>query len=691
MGAVVASRLWRDPPRTAGHPGGSFAISRWADGRPVLVVGRVVGNPDGRAKGDQFLFDARWMKRGFTPATPVVGRVAVFRFSPRTALVWGDEAALWGLLSLPRTAAAPGTFNARSYDASRGVHARLFVPKEKSWLIRRASPWNPFRWAGALRDQMGRVFAARLKPRAAAVLSGLVLGRRVAGFGDIADDFRRSGTAHLLVASGSNVGFALGLWWFAARWVLFWPRRWVWAAAPFWAFLYAGVAGGEPPVVRAALMASAGAAGRLLGRWDRPEQPLFLSAGILLTLNPGVVFNPGFQLSYAATLGIATFWPRWESLWSAPHGPLALWGIGRAGFRLLGMSLAAQLALAPLLLFHFGRFSIAGLLANLLAVPLAGLGLGLGVGLFVFHELGLGFLASGTAAVAEKAVECLLGWAGFCGRWPWAEVRADLTPVQAAALGGFVVAVFVLISFPPKRWWWLFPLGFAAGAVLFWGGRRPDAPALRIAWFGREGAVVRTSAGATWLDFGEDEIQPLWVSEFLRGQGVRRLRRWIRCGPAAPPPGFDIPITEILDASKDGPDEDVWREGGVRWTVVHPGVGSEGTAVLLEHGRERALIGLSPSEKGAAALARRVPGNIDVLGWRPRTGSPRVAEALGGWNFRHLVFLGRRASPALLRNTGSAGFYRPSRGAVAWSAESGGGRLSLLAEETPSVMTTGVW
>lgn len=682
-GAWAALRLWGAPPLA------SDDVARWADGRPVRLIGRVLRPPETGPRGESLLVRTEWLKAPGAPARRTTGNVVAFCAassapvtgnSPERAAArprWGDRVALWGPLFPSRPAAAPGVFDTAAADERRGARARLMVPVGKAVVLLRLSPFSPRRWAGALRDRLAAVFFARLSPRSAEILGGLVLGRRSRGVEDLLDDFRRSGTAHLLVASGSNVGIALTLWWWAARWGLWWPRRWTLLAVPFWAFLYAGVAGSEAPVLRAALMASLGALGHALGRWDRPEHSLFLSAGILLAIRPTALFDAGFQMSYAATLGIAV---ALNSIPGPPDSPPPRAGLRARAFhfvrrwarQLFGMSLAAQAALAPLLLYYFGRFSLAGFLSNLLAVPLAGLCLASGLALFGFDAVGLEAASRALAALSERAVGVLLAWVRWTARIPGAEVHARFSLTQTILLAGAVIGVFAFVRSRRRR----FAVGAAAGAaaVFLAGVLRPAAPDFRLVWWGRDAVLVQTPAGSGLFDSSPDGALPA-AAGFLRGQGVDRPV-W-RCSPVAHPLRF---------AASGGVARD--REGDVRWTAFVGGP-RDGVLYLLERGSSRALLGFEVSEALAVAAAPRLPSVVDVLGWRPRAGAPAALDRLSRTTPRAVVFQGRSPS-ASLRRTGTA-MYFPGRGAVAWTGGRDGGRLSEFAAASPPVRRPSVW
>ncbi|MBL0349825.1 MAG: ComEC/Rec2 family competence protein [Elusimicrobia bacterium] len=680
-GAWAALRLWGTPPAARDD------VARWADGRPARVVGRVLRPPERSARGETLLLRAEWLKAFGAAPRPVSGNVVAFcAFSSAAAAgttpaprpVWGDRVSLWGPLVPSRPAAAPGLYDSAAADERRGARARQIVPAGKAAVVERLSPFSPRRWAGALRDRLGSAFAARLSPRSSEILGGLVLGRRPRGVDDLMEDFRRSGTAHLLVASGSNVGIALALWWFLARWALWWPRRWTLLAVPFWAFLYAGVAGGDAPVLRAALMASLGAFGHALGRWDRPEHPIFLSAGILLAIHPASLFEAGFQMSYAATLGIAVAWNRIQGA-PPPSDPRtigaarAVRGFGLHARRLFGMSLAAQAALAPLLLFYFGRFSVAGLLSNMIAVPASGLCLTLGLCLFGFETMGWTPAARGLAAVTERAVGAFLAWVRFSARLPGAELHARLSFEQTIFLSAGILAAFAFLLTRRRFFgWWAAAAGAAA---LLLGAARPPAPPFRLVWWGRDAVFLQTPAGVGLFDSTKDGTLN-GLPGFLGGLGVERLA-WRH------PPGDFRPAGA---ASVGGVAQG--RDGGIEWTVFSRGP-DDGVLLLLEREGRRALLGFEASEALAAAAAPRLPPTVDILGWRPRPGAPAALDRLTRTEVRTAVFQGRTAS-ASLRRTGAALCFS-ARGALAWTGGADGGRWSELAEAPPPVRRPAVW
>ncbi|MCM8821029.1 MAG: competence protein ComEC family protein, partial [Candidatus Omnitrophica bacterium] len=173
----------------------------------------------------------------------------------------------------------------------------------------------------------------------------------------------RSGTYHLLVISGLHIGFIL-----LFLKVLFIPLAELNNRHPkfFSAFtliiiwFYTGITGFRVPVVRAVLMCSLFFIGEILERDMDIITSIMAAALLLLLINPSNLFDASFQLSFTATLGIVLFWRRFKLLDKNYIKAIILTG------------LAAQMAVFPLLLYHFGYFYPSGLLNNVIFVPFTG-------------------------------------------------------------------------------------------------------------------------------------------------------------------------------------------------------------------------------------------------------------------------------------------------------------------------------
>ena len=207
----------------------------------------------------------------------------------------------------------------------------------------------------SLRQKIILFFQRLLPEPAASLVLGVLLGVKSALPDDFYQDLVRTGTLHVVVASGANVilvaSFAFPLLnrFFNRRKALLLTLPLIW----FYVFL----CGAEPPLLRAAIMTSFSLGGSFFGRQKESWRGLVLAAVLLALFTPEVVFDLGFQLSFASSAGIIFLKNRLESFFS--------WLPTLGSFKDdLLTTLAAQIFTVPLLLISFGQFSPFSFLAN---------------------------------------------------------------------------------------------------------------------------------------------------------------------------------------------------------------------------------------------------------------------------------------------------------------------------------------
>jgi competence protein ComEC len=251
----------------------------------------------------------------------------------------------------------------RDYYASQGVHLELRGSR-LVWLADRGGGWGVI---DALhRDALRRLGADDDPPADRALVAGLTLGETGALPADVRAEFRTSGLYHLVAVSGQNVAlvvlFALAC--LALLGVIGAPARVVAAGITI---VYVLVTGAGPSIVRAgvagAMVAVAWLASRPVARWHL----LACGAAVVLALNPLDLFNPGFQLSFAAVWAIFAVAPRLQG------------SLGSA----VAVSVACTLVTTPIAWWHFGRLAPLSVPANLLALPAVGPLLGCGLSAIV--------------------------------------------------------------------------------------------------------------------------------------------------------------------------------------------------------------------------------------------------------------------------------------------------------------------
>ncbi len=206
-----------------------------------------------------------------------------------------------------------------------------------------------------LRQRILELYGKFLPEPHSALLSGIVLGTKSSLAPTFFEGLRTTGTLHVVVASGMNISLFAGS--ILNGLAIFVSRRRAIIPALLGVLTYVVLVGFEPPIVRAAVMGAISFAAQAYGREFDAWRALFISAALLLLLNPLWLFDVGFQLSFAATAGMLAFGVRIHRLLSHV-----------AGFMREGLSttLAAQIPVTPILFVAFGQVSLVSPLVNAL-------------------------------------------------------------------------------------------------------------------------------------------------------------------------------------------------------------------------------------------------------------------------------------------------------------------------------------
>ncbi len=277
--------------------------------------------------------------------------------------------------------------------------------------------------------------------REAALARGFVLGEDEAVDSTTTEDFRRSGLSHLLAVSGQNVAL-LALLAMPLLAALGMPlrTRLVWILGLIAA--YVPLAGAGPSIQRAGIMGALSVLATLAGRRASRLYALAVAAVVLLVLEPGIAADVGWQLSFAAVLGIL--------LLAVPLRAAITALIGAGGWRRpladgAAMTIAASLATAPLIAFHFESISTMTLIANLLALPAVPPAMWLGMLSAVVGQV------PGAPVEALNALDALVlayiaQVAAWCGRpsWAYLHMRLGVGGLLASYLGIAATAILAL-------------------------------------------------------------------------------------------------------------------------------------------------------------------------------------------------------------------------------------------------------
>lgn len=685
--AVLLLFAWAAHQRQFPPPGDISRLVRGANItgpiQPVAmeVQGTICGTPRRSDFGQEFPFAVTRVRPPQVAVRPRSVRLptaqpglggAVWVRAPRDEN-WreGDVLALNGeLMNLPRA----GNFGERQRRAryiSALCWSLLRVRENRARLVHRETGSigaHLVTLRAALQERYANAFRQRglLYPDTSAqLLSAMILGDRAGEPLPYAtrEAFRRAGLTHLLVASGSQVALLCALMLAAGR--ALGLRGFPLFASTFAVLLfYALLTGGAASIWRAAVGGGCLTLAAALGRPADRISLLAVAFVCLLCIDPAQIQDIGFQLTFAATWGLAVLAP-------ALSRRLGRLQFNPAATQFCGALLGAQLATLPFLLYHFGQVGIQGLAANALALPLAALLVGSGLlGLFFSPANLLNYhLAGGIREIAEQVA----GWPGAGAR----SLPISLFPALLLC-GGLLIMTINFSQLraiardelkhlrPGRHLRWTLVIVAALTLASQWRRipwLRDNRLRVTLLDVGQGESIVISSAGRTVLIDGGSSSAPLRadvgasvIVPFLQSQGVRRLDALIithadadHCN-ALKTVLREVPVDTVIDGAGATPDislieqvdylalrNEIRRRGipfapakaglrvvlGDAWLdflaplsppVEYPGGGNNGSAVtMLHHGEVRMLFTGDIESAAEARLAGRTDLRCDIL------------------------------------------------------------------------------
>ena len=370
----------------------------------------------------------------------------------KTALIWAYLAldslqkapqvgqSLWletKILGLPKVT-NPGAFDFGSYLLQKGYSGQVFLRAgEWGYLDRgRGSPSFIKEWQSYLLQE---IESWRWSKERESVFKALLLGYKNDLTNELKSDFAAAGAMHLLAVSGLHVGIVylllsylfVGLRYFKNLQLV----SSILIILGIW--LYAFISGASPSVLRSATMFSIMAAAQNLERPGSSFRSIFLSAFLMLIYNAQWLFDLGFQLSYSALLGILIWQPKIESLLHIKSRALN-WL-----YKLVSVSLAAQIGTLPLSLYYFHQFPTYFWLSNILMIPLVTLLMYSG---FLLLLLGQSEVLALAYDLLGNLFGLLINLNDFIANLPLALiVNIPFSALQALLLAGLVFALSVFV------------------------------------------------------------------------------------------------------------------------------------------------------------------------------------------------------------------------------------------------------
>jgi competence protein ComEC len=376
----------------------------------------------------------------------------------------------------------PGQSDLTEYRMRRALLFTGWFDSKRLVLLSSADRWRI--WLDEVRRRLAeRTRSLAPTPQSAALYLTLAAGLRAELGNDLEDQFALSGLAHVLSVSGLHVAALAVLTLRLMRFLVVrtWPgARLVDAkrvAAPLsipWIWAYVLFTGNQTPAVRSAVMATTAFAAMAL--WTKADtlNSLALAAIALLAFDPAGIADLSLQLSFSAVLSLILLAPAIRAALpikspdpGASSRSFRLQKLREAGLQTFCASAAATLVGAPLVAASFHRVSLAGLISNIVCLPLCGLLTVLaaaGAAAFVaFPPAAVPFLYAGS-----WASEALLWIVGWFAASPGAAISVPSFGTWSSALFALGLLVFALGSGRWRAGAALMPLGMASGLVFPW-------------------------------------------------------------------------------------------------------------------------------------------------------------------------------------------------------------------------------
>jgi competence protein ComEC len=339
-------------------------LAYYNDQGTVTVTGVVVEAPDVRDRYVNLKLSARLVE--IDGESHQVKGLALVRIGRYPSYSYGDELEVADSLETPPESE---DFSYKDYLARQDIHSMMDFGRI---ILLSRGHGDPFHGAiYALKAHLQETIARLFPEPSASLLTGILLGVETGIPDDLLEDFNATSTTHIIAISGFNiaiVGGAIGL--LTKRFLGVYKAA---VVSIFVIALYTVLVGADAAVVRAAIMGSLALVALIAGRQTYALASLAAAALLMTLWNPLLLWDVGFELSFAATLGLILLVRPWKehvqarlSHWITEERATAL-------VRLLSeplfVTLAAQLAVWPITLYYFRRFSLVSPLTNLLIIP----------------------------------------------------------------------------------------------------------------------------------------------------------------------------------------------------------------------------------------------------------------------------------------------------------------------------------
>lgn len=363
---------------------------------------------------------------------------------------YGDRVGFVADLHEPSGNYIPGGLNWAAYLFRKGISAEA---RAVSALEEIAPAPSYVKSASNFRKRVISSFNKNLSPQEAAVLAGVFIGEKRSVDENLKQDFQKSGAMHLLVASGSNVGFIVVIVYAICAWLKM--RRFTSGlVALLVSGFYVAASGLDTPLVRAYIMFAVGLIAFMSRRESGGFHSLVLAAFIILCASPRALFDVGFQMSFLAAYGLVVGIALWNdrirrisdvffNLRKTSAGERR----ANLAYKILSLgavSIFAQLFIYPLMAVYFHQISLISVFSNIILVPASGIAMTLGFLLALFPSFG--FVTTLLAGAASAFLKFFILLVKFFAAMPVAYI--NVPEPSSLVIGGFYILAWTFLHWP---------------------------------------------------------------------------------------------------------------------------------------------------------------------------------------------------------------------------------------------------
>jgi competence protein ComEC len=434
-----------------------------------------------------------------------------------STLQYGTQVYVKTRISPVGAPANPHTFDYSYYLHHQNIHHNAFVKANQISILSHGHGYRWMRWAYHWRTRLLVLLKKYFPTRDEyAVASALLVGYKADLSDELKTAYAETGSMHALAVSGTHVGLLYAGIIYLLNLIPLYSRRsrlfqYALVLVAIWAFTF--LTGASASVLRAAVMFSFFLFGQIILRPTNTWNVLFASVFVLLLFNPYLLYDAGFQLSYAAVGGIVFFYPR---LWKII--PLMPFKFLTEGMKVLAVGVAAQLGTLPLSLYYFHQFPCYFWLAGWVVVLGGAIFMGASSALILLDSIWsqgahwLGVMLYWKLWIINRAITWIQGLPGSIWTGIWLEqfsvwmMYATLLLVAVAMVRRQVIWVILALSGT-----------FMVMMVQGWGRLAAAQQAEFRIYHIPKGSLADFTYGSITLSWGEKELTPKQINMAAQG------------------------------------------------------------------------------------------------------------------------------------------------------------------------------